>query len=108
MSDSIWLEPKPSSNRYSNVDPPNSSFILIPNIWTKIRKYQPTSEEIQQLNNDFEKPKKSVSIDDALVAAALAGFSSFTKPNDEFLVLPLESTSIPSESLKPTVTIDRI
>ncbi|XP_023759908.1 uncharacterized protein LOC111908308 [Lactuca sativa] len=55
------------------------------------------SEEKQQLNNDFEKPKKSVSIDDAL-AAALAGFSSFTKPKDEFPVLPLESTSIPSES----------
>ncbi|KAI3742911.1 hypothetical protein L1987_60610 [Smallanthus sonchifolius] len=30
-----------------------------------------------------EKPKKTVSIDDAL-ASALAGFSSFTKPNDSF------------------------
>ncbi|KAI3676656.1 hypothetical protein L1987_86268 [Smallanthus sonchifolius] len=33
-----------------------------------------------------EKPKKTVSIDDALLAAALAGFSSFTKPNDSFTV----------------------
>lgn len=37
-----------------------------------------------------EKPKKSVSIDDAL-AAALAGFSSFTKSDDSHAVAPLES-----------------
>ncbi|KAI3697418.1 hypothetical protein L6452_30422 [Arctium lappa] len=38
-----------------------------------------------------EKPKKSVSIDDAL-AAALAGFSSFTKADDSHAVAPVESS----------------
>lgn len=36
-----------------------------------------------------EKPKKTVSIDDAL-AAAFAGFSSFTKSNDSLIAVPLE------------------
>ncbi|KAI7757271.1 hypothetical protein M8C21_019182, partial [Ambrosia artemisiifolia] len=59
-----------------------------------------------------EKPKKTVSIDDAL-AAALAGFSSFTKPNDSCIVKSIDTTrgsntdgeevaSVSSESLKPT------
>ncbi|KAJ0735212.1 putative ATPase PAAT [Helianthus annuus] len=59
-----------------------------------------------------EKPKKTVSIDDAL-AAALAGFSSFSKPNDSCIVESIDTTrvsntdgeeeaSISSESLKAT------
>ncbi|KAM0064812.1 putative ATPase PAAT [Helianthus debilis subsp. tardiflorus] len=59
-----------------------------------------------------EKPKKTVSIDDAL-AAALAGFSSFTKPNDSCIVESIDTTrvsntdgeeeaSVSSESRKAT------
>ncbi|XP_076937712.1 uncharacterized protein LOC143605513 [Bidens hawaiensis] len=59
-----------------------------------------------------EKPKKTVSIDDAL-AAALAGFSSFTKSNDGLIIESIDTTrasitdsedeaEADSESLKAT------
>ncbi|KAI3510841.1 hypothetical protein L1887_17978 [Cichorium endivia] len=48
--------------------------------------------EKPEINDVFEneKPKKPVSIDDAF-AEALAGFSSFTKPDNSFPILPPES-----------------
>ncbi|XP_076952227.1 uncharacterized protein LOC143625894 [Bidens hawaiensis] len=64
------------------------------------------------LESPKEKPKKTVSIDDAL-AAALAGFSSFTKSNDGLIVESIDTTHVSitdsedeaeadSESLKET------
>ncbi|KVI00707.1 uncharacterized protein LOC112519562 [Cynara cardunculus var. scolymus] len=55
----------------------------------------PCCDEKEEVNDvsespKKEKPKKSISIDDAL-AAALAGFSSFTKADDSHVVAPLES-----------------
>ncbi|KAJ9558326.1 hypothetical protein OSB04_012940 [Centaurea solstitialis] len=49
-------------------------------------------EEVNEVSESpkKEKPKKSVSIDDAL-AAALAGFSLFTKTDDSHVVAPVES-----------------
>lgn len=75
--------------------------------------------EKPETNDVFEneKPKKPVSIDDVL-AKALAGFSSFTKPDNSFPILPPESPqeqclddennesscSCEGESVKETVT----
>nr|XP_043611019.1 uncharacterized protein LOC122582660 [Erigeron canadensis] len=57
--------------------------------------YSEKEEENDILKSpEKEQPKKSVSINDAL-AAALAGFSSFTKPDDSLTVVPLESLEEP-------------